>query len=754
MSNFYFIKCVLFFVCVVLLCSRVRASFSQMVYQNVFPSAKAYGLGQSGIVEIYNLSALYWNPAALSFVHNHQSSFTVMPPFQLESIGYAGFIPFRGTFAFHFASIGNGGQGQVASAGWGRRIGRSAHFGMAAHFYQYNRQTTTNFSFGLLVRPISSASFASSMPFGIHSLFVDRLTLAATFQGFNIGQLEMESQLQFGASYNIHHNWPKIVYAFQAGNSLTSHHFGLLYQPLASVSLYGGLSDWQVAKTAAGMSWGYQNINLDLSYGFKEKMLKITTTFDIGPPARELSARAYANAYAHLQDNRLAKAYEYCKKSLEYDVQNILADDILANLKPQLQEQRRVVDSLMTAARLNIEKRWYISAANNYMKILHLDSDNIKAQKALKTIAPFVNEHADKWFELGQQYYEQGHFEQAKEVIESILLVRPDNLDAVQFMKQINGALQKKAQDYFYAGLGFYQQKKYDQAEAQFTQALIIDPNFVEASRYLNLINSERSRIEELVAKNLSEGDRMLNTKDWNRALEKYQEILKLIPDHPVAKTRIEELQRQRNAYLEQLSTRAEAARQRGDKNTAKKLLREILEIRSTYPGARRLLEQLSTPRERAERFIELSKQYCEQYRWESAVVALDSAQKYHPNSAEVKRLRSRVYEKLPVDRLMLIAQSAFQENRYIDAKVVVNVILSKDPTHHAAKELAQQCQARIDRLVDEYFNRGIQLFTEEKYREAIAEWQKGLALNPSHRGSLEYKKRAEDRLRALRSIQ
>ncbi|MBN2357518.1 tetratricopeptide repeat protein [candidate division KSB1 bacterium] len=746
-------RAVVAFLCLISL-TFVSGSQGQTEWQSIYPSARAFGMGQSGVVEIYNLSALYWNPAALSFIHAHQGSFTLMPPFQLNAFGYAGFVPFRGTFAFHIAPINNGDAKQVTSVGWGRNIGASAHIGMAANFLQFEDKNTTALGFGFLFRPVSSVSFASRVPFGIHSLFADRFTLGLALQGLSVGSVDLDSQLQIGASYALFPNWPKVVYAFHGGSVHNSHHLGFLFKPASTIEFYTGWTDWQSEKAAAGVTWQWQNIDIDLAYRFKDKVFKITTSFDIGPPARELSARAYANAYAYLQDNRLSKAYEYCKRSLDYDPQNIQAADILSNLTPQLQEQNRLIDSLMTAARQYIEKRWYISAATNYLNILHLDPDNTKAQKALETIGPFVTEHTDKWYELGQQYFEKGDLEMAKEVIENILRVRPENLDAEQFLEQINDGLQKQAQEYFYAGLGFYQQKKYDQAEAQFTQALIISPDFTEASHYLNLINSERAHIEEMIEKHIGEGERLQRNKDWSGALDRYQQVLELDPDHTAAKSKIEETLDQRNVHLDQLFSRADASRKRGDRNIAKRLLREIIEIRPSYPGARSMLDQLLTSREKAQRYIELAKQYSEQYRWESAVVALDSAQTYYPTSSEAKRMRRKVYENLNSDRLMRIGRTAYRQGRFRDVIDVADAILKKEPRHQAARELQQQCQARIDRLVDEYFNQGIQLFTEEKYREAIAEWQKALRLNPSHRGSLEYKKRAEERLRALSGLQ
>ncbi len=78
---------------------------------------------------------------------------------------------------------------------------------------------------------------------------------------------------------------------------------------------------------------------------------------------------------------------------------------------------------------------------------------------------------------------------------------------------------------------------------------------------------------------------------------------------------------------------------------------------------------------------------------------------------------------------------------------------LKKDPAHVDALSLEAQCRNSVTRLVDEHFNRGLNYYTEEKSRAAIVEWDRALVINPDHRGSIEYKRRAQERLDALNQL-
>jgi len=79
--------------------------------------------------------------------------------------------------------------------------------------------------------------------------------------------------------------------------------------------------------------------------------------------------------------------------------------------------------------------------------------------------------------------------------------------------------------------------------------------------------------------------------------------------------------------------------------------------------------------------------------------------------------------------------------------------ILESDPDNATALQYVERCQQRLNELAESHFNRGISLYAAEDYVAAIEEMEKALELNPNHRGAKEYKRRAESRLRALRSL-
>ena len=64
----------------------------------------------------------------------------------------------------------------------------------------------------------------------------------------------------------------------------------------------------------------------------------------------------------------------------------------------------------------------------------------------------------------------------------------------------------------------------------------------------------------------------------------------------------------------------------------------------------------------------------------------------------------------------------------------------------NALYKLRDALKADIDRL----FKNGLQFYIKEDFKSAISEWDKVLLIQPADSSTIEYRKRAEEKLRAL----
>jgi tetratricopeptide (TPR) repeat protein len=88
-----------------------------------------------------------------------------------------------------------------------------------------------------------------------------------------------------------------------------------------------------------------------------------------------------------------------------------------------------------------------------------------------------------------------------------------------------------------------------------------------------------------------------------------------------------------------------------------------------------------------------------------------------------------------------------------MDALRVFLQVLDRNPRHREATELIDRTRQILKPEVETFFRIGLQLYTKENYKLAIEEWDKALLIDPNHQGTVEYRKRADEKLKALEKL-
>lgn len=143
-----------------------------------------------------------------------------------------------------------------------------------------------------------------------------------------------------------------------------------------------------------------------------------------------------------------------------------------------------------------------------------------------------------------------------------------------------------------------------------------------------------------------------------------------------------------------------------------------------------------------------------------AAVQQWEEFLKARPENAEVAEYAAILSKRQAEERQRVIegylseARALSSAGEYQKALGRIAVLLEMEPGHAEAGLLADEIKAKMEEekkaKLSEYHMRALMLYTDKRFREAIAEWQKCLKLDPQFADAVEYIQRSREEIEKL----
>ncbi len=395
-----------------------------------------------------------------------------------------------------------------------------------------------------------------------------------------------------------------------------------------------------------------------------------------------------------------------------------------------------------TEARIELDKAITLDTGNEtvhyYMGYLeYLEGDYKKALLALDKVKGTEREDMKK--ALSSMLYNVGGAMQKDEDWEG----------AVNAFSQAAAISKQDPELRFYLGYSNMKAKRFDAAIEAFKDALKLDTKHQRAAVNLAIVS------EIAMKSHLNLGEDYLKNGSYNEALKEFNLSLSIDPGNQkglkgkdAAEKKIENLkglaQEKRKREIAAKLLEGDRFIAKGKYLEAKKSFEEAAALEPGNQKAREGIGKTSKLLKEAkgihdERMSAGIKAYKEGS-YSQALSAFGDALQVDPNRAEAQKMqmetRARIGEL--IGPWLKAGADAYKKGDTDSAIISFKKVLNTDPANQEAGEYlgkmdTQKAKASVDKEIEKHYLKGIERYTEGKYREAIESWKKVLELDSGH---------------------
>ena len=406
----------------------------------------------------------------------------------------------------------------------------------------YTETTPYSFMGGLAVRDIA---------FSEHT----RLTASFDLERYEQRELKIHggAQLAFYNNYFLRMGYDRNNLSFGAGLKISRFKFDYAYKVLDYIEDSHNFS-----------------LSVLIGYSTAERMEKRRRLY-AQEPVTEVVVDERQREFMRLKTKadyffrqfELDSALTYYHQSLRYDSGNEEVLETIASIEQakrlEMEQQNKLrlasrereqfVERYYSQAVQFYEKKYYTAARDILELIFEIEPENTHAEQLNEDINNAIKSEIEINWATARQAQEDGRLIKAIEAYNSILDLEPDNAEARQGRERALTSLDLSQQ--LNLGISLFKQGKYDEAQSRFQTVLKIDSREPVALEYMVKIkeaHTKPSTLEDLQKdKNIwnlyLEGIRHMRNKEYQNAIDSWEKVLEVYPGNVNTLHNIEQAQ-------------------------------------------------------------------------------------------------------------------------------------------------------------------------------------------------------------------
>jgi tetratricopeptide (TPR) repeat protein len=241
--------------------------------------------------------------------------------------------------------------------------------------------------------------------------------------------------------------------------------------------------------------------------------------------------------------------------------------------------------------------------------------------------------------------------------------------------------------------------------------------------------------------------------RNFLAAMRTYAQVFRIAPERIETASELKDVESRLDSYIQQLVSAGDSLRLRKDNTKARRSYELALELDpSNETASARLDEMESLSRENVNAILSRARSLLSRSQLDEAQTEFERVLTIEPKNSQARAGLNTIGNRR-VYAAFGQAKSLFDEGRYSQALPLLVEVVQKDERNSEARRYLDQARKILEPEVEKIFKIGLQMYVKEEYRSAIETWDKGLLIQPRHAATLEYRKRAEEKLKALEQL-
>jgi len=300
------------------------------------------------------------------------------------------------------------------------------------------------------------------------------------------------------------------------------------------------------------------------------------------------------------------------------------------------------------------------------------------------------------------------------------------------------------------AGVEAFTEGRYTEARNHLLLAVQHD-EYDEESRAL--AQESQRLLDSSVVVLLAQAKNHEQRRNFLGAMRTYAQIFRIAPERIETAAELKDVELRLGLYVQNLIAAGDSLRQRKDNTTAKRSYELALELDPTNETASARLDELENlSQENVHAILNRARSLLSRNQLEEAEAEYQRALAIEPKNPQARAglntIRNR-RAKAVFDQ----AKSLYNDGKYFEVLPLLVAVIQRDEQHAEARRYLEQVRKILEPEVEKIFKIGLQFYVKEEYRAAMQAWDQGLLIQPHHPATLEYRKRAEEKLKALEKL-